>query len=79
MENKVKITNPSIKNSMKVIRAAIKSKNSVKMESVNLGFGKNYVYDVRSRLNDRIKTNVITKSEAKEFNRLYKEYQTLNS
>ncbi len=75
MSTKTKINNLVIKNSLQIMRTAIKNGISVTEASRSIGYGKNYVSNAKLTLNERISTNTITKGEAAEFKRVYKQYE----
>ena len=70
-----KTKNPTMQNCLQIINDAIKNETSLYKASINAGKGKNYVYDMSRRLDERIESKIITKTEANEFRRALKQYQ----
>jgi hypothetical protein len=69
-----KVKNPTLANAIDIVRYAITNKTSINEACLNFGFGSNYVSDVKYRLQDRINSKTITKTEAKLFTSEYKKY-----
>ena len=67
--------NKILNNCVKILNVAIKRKKSAKAACESLGFGKNYISDVKLTLENKILIGSFTKAEAIEFARLYTEYQ----
>lgn len=69
--------NSVIANALKIIDKAIKEQKSVKQAAKEFfdGKNKNYVYNILSELDDRVKRGVYTKSDAKELLEAWDKYE----
>lgn len=70
-------TQVSVENGIKVLKTAIQRKSSVTKTSQDLGHGKNYVSDIKSRISENVKSGNITKKLATEFTSLVKKYESV--
>lgn len=66
--------NQTLQQCLEIVRYATTNGISITESSKTYGFGKNYVSDMKRRLSDRVTKNLVTKTEAKEFNKALKQY-----
>jgi len=65
----------SLENGIEVLRYAIKKKLSVSAASKVKGHGRNYISDIKARLEENYKSKNITRELYSSFRTLNKEYQ----
>jgi len=68
--------NPGIDVCLQIINTAIEEQLPLYKASKKLGKGKNYVYDMNKKIDERIQAKVITKTAGNEFKRAMKKYQS---
>ena len=68
----------SLENGINVLKYAIKKKLSVSAAAKESGFGRNYISDIKARLEENYKSKNITKDLYATFKSLSKEYQKVN-
>lgn len=70
-------TQTSVETGIKVVKTAIQKKVSLTEASRINGKGKNYVSDIKARIQDNLKSGNVTKKLATEFTSLVKKYETV--
>lgn len=63
-------TEKSVNNGVKIVKNAIKQNLSLSEAARQLGFGRNYVSDVRLRLNDNFVKNNVSRNNYSRFTNL---------
>ena len=69
----------SVNNGIEVLNHAIINELSVSAAAKAKGFGRNYVSDVKSRIESNLRSESITKTQYKTFNSLVKLYSSKKS
>jgi len=67
-------TEASVKNGVKILKAAIKKNISLSEASRQFNFGRNYVSDIKLRIRTNWKKKNITKESYTQFTSLLKQY-----
>ncbi len=67
-------TESSVRNGIKIITRAIKKNESLSEAARQSGFGRNYVSDIKARLESNFQNKNVSRDTYREFNRLIKEY-----
>lgn len=67
--------NEVLNNCVAILNRSLSRGIAVSVSSTDLGFGKNYLSNVKMGLQDRIACGSFSKKDAAEFTRLYKTYQ----
>lgn len=65
----------SIENGIKIVQYALKHNTSVSAAASILGRGKNYVSDIKTRLEENLVNKNISRDLYREFKKVNKEYQ----
>lgn len=65
----------SIENGIRILKNAIKRKSSLSAASTADGRGKNYISDIKARLEENYKSKNISRELFNEFNSLRKQYE----
>lgn len=68
----------SLENGIKILKLAIKRKISLSAAAKDSGRGKNYISDIKARLEENYKSKNITKELYSNFKSLNKEYEKLS-
>lgn len=67
-------TEASVRNGIKIITRAIRKSESLSEAARQSGFGRNYVSDIKSRIQTNFENKNVTRDTYREFNKLIKEY-----
>lgn len=68
----------SLENGISVLKYAIRKKKSVSASAVDNGYGRNYISDIKARLEENYKSKNITRDLYTTFKSLNKEYDRAN-
>lgn len=67
-------TEASVKNGIKIITRAIRKEESLSEAARQSGFGRNYVSDIKARIETNFENKNVSRDSYREFNKLIKEY-----
>ena len=67
-------TETSVRNGIKIITRAIRKGESLSEAARQSGFGRNYVSDIRARIETNRENKNVSRDSYREFNKLIKEY-----
>jgi thiamine phosphate synthase YjbQ (UPF0047 family) len=67
-------TEASVRNGIKIITRAIRKNESLSEAARQSGFGRNYVSDIKARIETNFENKNVTRDTYREFNKLIKEY-----
>lgn len=69
-----KRTEKSVRNGIRILKAAIRRNISLSEASRRANFGRNYVSDIKLRLKENYKNKNVSREMYREFNSLMKQY-----
>lgn len=70
-------TQQSVENGIKILKTAIKSNLSLSEASRKHSFGRNYLSDVKARINENYRNKNVDRNTYQEFKNLLKTYNSL--
>lgn len=67
-------TEASVRNGIKIVTRAIRKSESISEAARQSGFGRNYVSDIKARIDSNFENKNVSRDTYREFNKLIKEY-----